>query len=659
MKNLVIVESPAKSKTIEKYLGKDYQVLSSKGHIRDLATSGKGGLGINVENNFEPTYTIDSEKKKVVKELIEKSKKADKIFLATDPDREGEAISWHLAQVLNLDLDNENRIVFNEITKKAVLNAIENPRKIDLNLVKSQETRRFLDRIIGFKLSKLLQSKIKSKSAGRVQSVALRMIVDKEKEINDFKPTEYWTLKSIFEIEGKKVETELVKYQNKKINIPNYDTMQNILNSLGSSFTLFEIKKEDKKRAAKLPFTTSSLQQEMSSKFGYSAKKTMQIAQKLYEGIDLENETVGLITYMRTDSTRLSNDFVFELKKYIESNYGKEYVGYYKVKNDDNAQDAHEAIRITHLDYTPASIKEFLTSEQYKVYSFIYYRTLASLMANSISENTTYNFNNNDYIFTTNGSILKFDGFLKVYQEYDSYKDNLLPMANLDQKYDKFELSHQQHFTEPPLRYSESRLIKTLEEEGIGRPSTYATIIDTIVNRGYVEYKKLSESGKTKYFVPTEQGFLTDEKLKQYFSKIIDIKYTANLESELDLIAENKLDSIDSLRTFYNDFEPLVENAYKNMEKIAAVEVGELCPLCNLNLVYRQGRFGKFIACSSYPECKYTRKIEDTTKTPAEKTGIACDECDGELLKRKSKYGKIFLGCSKFPKCRVIKKCEE
>ena len=521
MKNLVIVESPSKSKTIEKYLGKDYKVVSSKGHIRDLAIKGKDGLGVDVENNFEPTYVVSKDKKEVVKELKKDAKKAEKVFLATDPDREGEAISWHLAQELGLDINDDNRIVFNEITKSAVTKALDNPRKIDMGLVKSQETRRILDRIIGFKLSKLLQVKIKSKSAGRVQSIALRMICDRENEINAFIPEEYWTFKALFKENKKEFEAVLTKIDGKKAKIENEETANEIESRIQDEFELVDVTKTVKKRSARLPFITSTLQQEASSKLSFGAKKTMMIAQMLYEGIDIGNETQGLITYMRTDSTRLSNEFIASAYNVIENEYGKEYKGFYRVKNDENSQDAHEAIRPTNIENTPEKVKPYLTNDQYKLYKFIYYRALASLMADAKFENTTYTFDNNGLTFSSNGSVQIFDGYLKAYKDYDNSKDVNLPLLEKGQIINKIALNKEQHFTEPPLRYTEAKLIKALEEEGVGRPSTYATIIDTIINRGYVELKKATDTSKTKFFFPTEQGILTDQKLKDYFLSVI------------------------------------------------------------------------------------------------------------------------------------------
>ena len=693
MKNLVIVESPSKSKTIEKYLGKDYKVVSSKGHIRDLATSGKEGLGIDIENNFKPTYIISKDKKDTVKELKDLVKKTDKVYLATDPDREGEAISWHLANELGLDLNDDNRIVFNEITKNAVLNALDNPRKIDIDLVKSQETRRILDRIIGFKLSKLLQKKIKSKSAGRVQSIALRMICDREKEIEAFKPEEYWTIKALLNKDKNEFLTTLSKINDNKAEIKNEKEALDIINSINSPFIVEDVIDKKKKRAAYLPFITSTLQQEASSKLGFSAKKTMMLAQNLYEGIDLKKETVGLITYMRTDSTRLSKEFVSAALEYINDNYGKEYKGIYRVKNDENSQDAHEAIRPTSLANTPDSVKEYLTNDQYKLYKFIYCRALASLMKEAEFKSVTYNIKSGDYLFTISGSEQVFDGFLKVYKDYDASKDVILKPLNKNDVLDLKEITKEQHFTEGPSRYTEAKLIKALEEEGVGRPSTYATIIDTIVKRMYVELKKDNEKSKTKYFYPTEQGLLTDEKLKEYFNSVINIKYTAQMEDGLDKIAEHKEDNVSYLNDFYNKFKPLVDNAYEKMEKKEDVKTGEKCPLCGSDLVikegkygkfvacsnypsckyvesetvgrdcpdcgkplvYRNGRYGKFISCSNYPECKYIEKIEK--EKPVE-VGRECPECGSPLLKRKSRYGNYFIGCSAYPKCKYIESIE-
>lgn len=651
MKNLVIVESPAKSKTIEKYLGKDYKVVSSVGHIRDLATKGKEGLGVDVDHNFETTYVISKDKKEVVENLKKDVAKAQNVYLATDPDREGEAISWHLAQVLNLPIEDTKRIVFNEITKTAVTNALKNPRTIDMNLVKSQETRRVLDRIIGFKLSKLLQKKIKSKSAGRVQSVALRMICDREKEVLNFVPEEYWTIKALLE---KRIDCSLVKVDGKKADIKNESEATAIIDRISEDFTLKSIVKKTKNRAPYLPFITSTLQQEASSKLGFGAKKTMQIAQTLYEGVNIAKTSQGLITYMRSDSTRFSNDFLNAAYAKIENDFGKEYKGKYRVKNDENSQDAHEAIRPTSLDNEPDKIKEYLTNDQYKLYKLIYARALASLMSDAKVNTTTYTFENEGMEFTCNGQVTTFDGFLKVYKDYDSSKEVKLPELNENDVLKCLDKKKEQHFTEGPGRYTEAKLIKALEDEGVGRPSTYATILDTIVQRGYVELKKESEKSKTKYFFPTSQGMMTDEKLREYFLKVINVKYTAAMESKLDEIADGGVDNISYLRTFYDEFEPLVLNAYDKMEKIEPEKVGEQCPECGGDLIYRTGRFGKFIACSNFPTCKYLRSLTQKTKEPSEELGKNCPNCGKPLLKRKSRYGTYFAGCSGYPKCHYM-----
>src|SRR5574344_859007 len=502
MKKLVIVESPSKSKTIEKYLGGDYKVVSSKGHIRDLATTGKYGLGVDLEDNFKPNYIAIKGKSKVIKELKNDVKDSDKVYLASDPDREGEAISWHLEDALGLK-DNYERVVFNEITKPAVIEAFNHPRKIDMNLVKSQETRRILDRIIGFRLSKLMQSKTGGKSAGRVQSVALKLIVDREREIKAFVPQEYWTIEADF----KDFKAELERYLDQKIEIKNEHEADEILSKLNNSFNIDDVSEKENKRASKEVFKTSTLQQVASNKLGFPASKTMKIAQKLYEGVDLGTETVGLITYMRTDSVRMSPIFINETFAYIENKFGKEYVGYVKkIKKDDNVQDAHEGIRPTSITRTPESVKPYLTSDEYKLYNLIYTKALSSLMADVETLQTTIILENNGYNFKATGSVITFDGYLKVYQG-DEEEDKKLPDLS-HYKSDVIiasDITKEQHFTKPAPRYNESSLIKELEALGIGRPSTYATIIDTIKDRGYV---KLED----KKFFPTEIGFETTDK---------------------------------------------------------------------------------------------------------------------------------------------------
>lgn len=653
MKNLVIVESPSKSKTIEKYLGDDFQVVSSKGHIRDLATTGKGGLGIDIENNFTPTYKISSDKRAVVKELKALAKKSDHVYLASDPDREGEAIAWHLAQVLELDMENDNRIIFNEITKKAVLEAFQHPRTIDQDLVKSQEARRMLDRIIGFKLSKLLQSKIKSKSAGRVQSVALRLIVERENEIRRFKSEEYWTLHANVKKDNKAFSAQLIKIDGKKAKLKTQEETDAIIARL-NEFHVASIEKKIRKKEAKMPFITSTLQQEASTKLGYGAKKTMQIAQKLYEGIALGGHTEGLISYMRTDSTRLSQVFVNDAFAYIESEFGKEYKGKARQKNDEHAQDAHEAIRPTNIHNTPEKVKQYLTNEQYRLYKLIYARAVASLMAASKSDVVNAIIRSDNCDFSANGSMLAFDGYLKMYGDYESTKDEMLPELIENELLKQVELEGKQHFTEPPLRYSEARLIKELEEKGIGRPSTYAIIIDTLQARGYVSLERQSEGSKTKVFVPSEQGELTDEKLQEFFSSIINVTYTADMEGHLDEIAAGDRNNIEEVRTFYEKFEPLLDEAYEKMEKKELERTGEACPDCGAELVYRNGRFGRFISCINFPSCRFTKSEEEEANASDE----VCPKCGGKMVSKKGRYG-AFLACSNYPDCKYIKSTKQ
>ena len=639
MKNLVIVESPSKSKTIEKYLGKDYKVVSSKGHIRDLATKGKYGLGVDIDNNFNPTYEIIKGKKKMVTDLKKEVKEADKVYLATDPDREGEAISWHLKDELKLKDKDYDRVVFNEITKNTVLKAFDNARKIDEDLVHSQETRRILDRIIGFRLSKLMQSKTSGKSAGRVQSVALKLIVDREREIENFIKEEYWTITAKFN----DFDAELEKYLDKNVEIHNELEADEILNKLSSSFELENIDKKDKKKQSKPPFITSTLQQEANTKLNFNAKKTMSLAQKLYEGVDLENETVGLITYMRTDSIRLSDEFVASTYKYIENKYGKEYLGYVKSsKKTENVQDAHEAIRPTSINRTPESVKTYLSADEFKLYSMIYKRALASLMKEAVQTQTIVTLNNNDYKFKVTGSVIKFDGYLKVYGDYEDSEDKILPSFDTYKSsvFASNSIEKEQHFTKPKPRYTEAKLIKEMEELGIGRPSTYAKTMENIVDRGYV---KLVE----KKFVPTEVGIEITDKLQEFFSEIINVKYTAKMENDLDKIADGNLLWYNLLGEFYKEFEPLLTKAFSNMEKKEAEKTGELCPNCGNPLVIRTGKYGKFTACSNYPTCKYVKKEEKTTVEVCK-----CPECDGMIVEKRTKKGKIFYGCNNYPKCK-------
>lgn len=639
-KKLVIVESPHKSKTIEKYLGKDFKVVSSVGHIRDLSTSGKYGFGVDIDNNFKPDYKIIKGKAKLVKELKKDIKDADFVYLATDPDREGEAISWHLYDTLGLKEENYDRIVFNEITKKAVLDSFNKARKIDDNLVKSQETRRILDRIIGFRLSKLMQSKTGGKSAGRVQSVALKLIVDREREIEAFIPEEYFEIEAKFNDFDAKLDT----YNHKKIEIKKESEAKEILSKLSNAFKIESIDKKEKAKKSKFPFTTSTLEQEASTKLGFTSKKTMMIAQKLYEGINLKDGAEGLISYMRTDSVRLSDEFIKDTYGYIKDTYGSEYVGYVKKSNKtENVQDAHEAIRPTNINNNPEKIKEYLTNDEYKLYSLIYYRALASLMKDAKVEATTVILDNNNYQFKVNGQILIFDGYLKVYSKYEDSEDKVLPdfsnyksnvlVANT--------IEYTSHTTKPPARYTESKLIKEMEELGIGRPSTYAKTIDIIEERGYVKVID-------KKFIPTEVGIETTDKLQEFFKDIINVEYTKNMEDDLDKIADGNMEWNKLLSIFYQEFEPKVEVAFKNMEKKAPEETGELCPNCGSPLVIKQSKYGKFTACSNYPTCKYIKSNKEEKEV---KEIISCPKCDGKILEKKTKRGKIFYGCSNYPKC--------
>lgn len=639
-KNLVIVESPHKSKTIENYLGKDYKVVSSLGHIRDLATSGKYGFGVDIDNGFKPDYKIIKGKNKLVKELKKDVKDSDFVYLATDPDREGEAISWHLYDTLGLNDNNYKRIVFNEITKGAVLDSFNKARKIDDNLVKSQEARRILDRIIGFRLSKLMQSKTGGKSAGRVQSVALKLIVDREREIEAFVPEDYYEIEAMFQDFTAKLDS----FGDNKLEIKTEEEAKSILDKLSNTFKIEKVDKKEKAKKSKAPFITSTLQQEASTKLGFTSKKTMMIAQKLYEGVSLKDETVGLISYMRTDSIRLSEEFTGATYSYIKDKFGSEYVGYVKKsKKTENVQDAHEAIRPTSIYREPDMIKEYLTNDEYKLYRLIYYRALASLMKDAKVEATLVILDNNNYKFKVNGQVVIFDGYLKIYNDYESSLDVVLP------DFDKYngsilsdDIEYTKHTTKPPSRYTESKLIKEMEELGIGRPSTYAKTIDTIEERGYVKVED-------KKFVPTEVGIETTDKLQEFFKDIINVEYTRMMEDDLDKIAEGDLEWNKLLELFYKDFEPKVEVAFKEMEKKAPVATGEKCPNCGADLVIKQSKYGKFVACSNYPTCKYIKQNEEKKEI---KEIMDCPHCDGKIIERKTKRGKVFYGCSNFPKCK-------
>lgn len=639
MTKLVIVESPAKTHTIGKYLGDDFKVVSSKGHIRDLSTSGKYGLGVDVENDFSPTYIPISGKKRDITALKKDVKASEKIYLATDPDREGEAISWHLFDTLEINENDYERVVFNEITEPAIKEAFHHARKIDLNLVKSQETRRILDRIIGFRLSKLMQSKTGGKSAGRVQSVALKLIVDREREIEAFIPEEYWVVTAKFD----EFEANLEKFNNNKLELHNEDDVKKVLDTIGEDYKIASVEQKEKNKKGVMPFTTSTLQQTCINKFNFNSSKTMRIAQKLYEGIDLGSETVGLITYMRTDSTRLSQVFVADAMAFIKSEYGENYVGAVKNgKKTENVQDAHEAIRPTSVLRTPDSVKKYLSSDELKVYSIIYARALASLMKDARVLATTVVLDNHNYQFKTTGQVLLFDGYLKVYKDYTTTTDIILPdFSKYNGVVSTSDVETEQKFTKPVSRYTEATLIEEMEELGIGRPSTYSKTMDTLKQRDYV---KIIE----KKFHPTEIGIETTDKLQEFFANIINVEYTAAMETELDDIAEDNLDNIKVLKKFYTEFEPLVETAFSKMEKKAPVATGEECPNCGSEMVVRKGRYGEFEACSNYPTCKYIKKEEKEVVSVAK-----CPNCEGSIVEKKSKRGKIFYGCDGYPKCKT------
>jgi len=651
MDKLVIVESPSKSKTIKQYLGDDFEVLSSKGHIRDLAISNVGGLGLDIENDFKPQYTVLKDKKKIIDTLIKAAKNANEIYLATDPDREGEAISWHLKEVLETVKSDKDfhRVIFNEVTKDAVLKSFEDARDIDYNLVSSQETRRILDRIIGFKLSKLLQNKIKSKSAGRVQSAALKILVDREREIDAFISEEYWKILAEFEA----FEAELIKLSGRKPKLGDEQAAQKVLDGLDETFSVESLKKRERRRAAKAPFTTSTLQQEASHKLNYTGQRTMMIAQRLYEGIDLDNETVGLITYMRTDSTRMSQAFMNPAKSYIEKEYGKQYLGSQrKQQTVKNMQDAHEAIRPTNINHHPDKIRRHLSRDEHRLYTMIYYRAIASMMAPAKFSNTTLNLKNNDTIFRAKAQELVFDGYLKAYGKYESVETSDLPELKTGDTLKAKKIEKSQHFTKPPARYTEAKLIKEMEELGIGRPSTYSQTIATLKKRKYVNLEE-------KKFVPSEQGRLTIEKLEGFFEQIVSVDYTAKMENILDDIASDKAEQNNVVRDFYNTFIPLVDKANQEMEKIAPKTTGEQCPKCGSDMVYRESRYGTFEACSAYPDCKYIKPQED--KAEPENTEITCPKCKkGEIVKREAKRGRnkgnTFYACNNYPKCKNILK---
>ena len=645
---LVIVESPTKSKTISKYLGKDYKVVASYGHICDLAIDGDDGLGVDIKNDFLPHYEIDPRKAGTVKGIKKLAESADEIILATDPDREGEAISWHLARVLDLDISKTKRLEFHEITPYGIKNAIESPRTIDLPLVEAQETRRILDRIIGFKLSKLLNAKIHSKSAGRVQSVVLKLIVDREREIQNFVPEEYWTLHANIVNENKELcKALLTKINGEKVNLHSLEEKDNYVNNLPKEVWVLNKESKETKHYAPSPFTTSSLQQAAFNLFKMSTKKTMKVAQELFEGITLDKGSIGLITYMRTDAARISPLFAHNVKEYVSKNYGDNYYGFapVKAKNGSNIQDAHEGIRVTHVDYEPDNIKSYLTDDQYKLYSLIWARSIACCMAPRLSNDTTITFTNvNKDEFEAKSQINTFDGYSKVYSKYEKKIED--SVINFDCKEKDVcqikKIDAKQNFTKAPSRYSEASLVKAMEEKGIGRPSTYASTIDTIKARDYVSVSR-------GYLTPTEQGFLTTDSLQEYFSDVINVAYTADMEAKLDDIADSKISKSNVLNNFYIKFDEVYKYAFSTMPKEAPKTTGEICPKCGAELVMRKGKFGDFIGCSNYPTCNFIKEKEKEIPANAKK----CPKCGGALLVRKGAYGS-FLGCSNYPTCNYM-----
>jgi DNA topoisomerase I len=647
---LVIVESPAKAKTIERYLGKKYKVKASIGHVRDLPRS---QMGIDTENNYEPKYITIRGKGPVLTELKTAAKKAKKIYLAADPDREGEAIAWHLAQALNVDIESDCRVVFNEITKDAILESFKHPRPINMDLVDAQQARRILDRLVGYNISPILWKKVKKGlSAGRVQSVALRLIIDREEEIKNFQPEEYWTVEGSFEKSKKAFDALYYGNGNEKVKLTSEDDVKRALqNAKGKNYKVTNVVKKERRRNAAPAFTTSSLQQEAARKLNFRAKKTMMLAQQLYEGIELSKKegAVGLITYMRTDSTRISETAKNEAIQYIESKYGKEYLitEAKQEKKQTNAQDAHEAIRPTSAMRSPEELKTVLSRDQLRLYRLIWERFIASQMAPAVLDTVTVDLINEDVQFRANGSQVKFPGFMKLYIEgtddQDEETTKLLPEMNVGDEVKALDITPKQHFTQPPPRYSEARLVKTLEELGIGRPSTYAPTLDTIQKRGYVQLD-------TKRFVPTELGEIVHQATLEFFPEIINIEFTATMENDLDKVEEGITEWVKVIDAFYKDFEPRVKYADEVMEKIEIKDepAGEDCEKCGSPMVFKLGRFGKFMACSNFPDCRNTKAIMKLID-------VKCPSCEsGEIVERKSKTKRVFYGCNQYPECDFV-----
>ena len=638
-KNLVIVESPTKARSIGKMLGSNYKVKATVGHLRDLP---KSKFGVDIKNNFEPEYIKVRGKAKTINELIKEAQKADKVYLATDPDREGEAISWHLEYLLGLDPKEKNRVEFHEITKDNVKNAIKNPRQVDQNLVDAQQARRVMDRIVGYEISPILWKRVKSGlSAGRVQSVALKLIVERQREIDAFIPEEYWTITAHHKKDKLNFVSEFYGSKSKKMQVTNESGADKILGRIDKdSFEVIEVKKTKKKRKAPKPYTTSTLQQDASNKLGFSTKFTMQLAQQLFEGIDVGEGSVGLISYMRTDATRISQEIVNESLKYIKEKYGAEYAskGNTHGARKKGSQDAHEAIRPTSIYRDPITIKPYLSNAQYKLYRLIWSRVVASQMSDYEYLSTSISFDNKGLIFKSNGKITIFDGFNKISGSLEN--ENILPELNKGDIISAEKIEKDQHFTKAPPRYTEAGLVKVLEEFGIGRPSTYSATINQIVNRNYVEFE-----GRSIY--PTDLGFTVNDFLEENFDDIINVEFTAEMEDQLDKIADHEIYWKDVLTNFYKDFEKDMKNVKKDSTdyKVKDEVLKEKCPKCGHSLAIKHGRNGKFIGCTNFPECDFTKSIVKTT-------GVKCPKCkDGEIIEKVSKKGKRFYACNNYPDC--------
>lgn len=641
-KNLVIVESPTKAKTIKKFLGRNYSVQASMGHLRDLP---KSRLGIDIDNNFEPEYIKVRGKAKLINNLKKEADKAEKVYLATDPDREGEAISWHLQYLLGLDQAQKNRIEFHEITKKEVLNSINKPREVDMKLVNSQQARRVIDRLVGYEISPILWKRIKSGlSAGRVQSVALKLIIDRQRKINEFEPEEYWTISAFHEIDKIKFESEyygnIINDKKLKIELKNKEETLKVLNSLSKDgFKVLDIKNTKKKKNPPKPYTTSTLQQDSSNKLGFSTKKTMSIAQQLFEGVETDEGSVGLITYMRTDSTRISSEIVNSALEYIKENYGKEYASSGRTfsKKQKGSQDAHEAIRPTSILMTPQRIHKYLTEDQFKLYRLIWTRIIQSQMKEYEYMSTSILFENNSNLFKSNGVQTIFEGFNLI--SLGKQTQNFLPQLKVNEKISAVKIENNQHFTNPPPNYTEASLVKELEENGIGRPSTYSSTINSVLSRNYatIEDRKI---------IPTKLGFTVCDFLEENFDDIINVEFTASLENKLDDVASDEIEWKTLVSNFYKDLEKDLKETKKDDKdyKVKNEQINEKCPKCGSNLAIKHGKNGSFIGCTNFPNCDYTRSIKKTT-------GVKCPICGGEILEKVSKKGKRFYGCENYPDC--------